>query len=104
MLHARFIPHLRPLVSRFISDVRNLFRKCDRYYPDEEATHSAVPYFHRFRNDPPWKESELPPFGSLITVVPAKSQRKNEAKLNLEAMPCFSAASTLSMQLMTAAS
>ena len=82
MLHARFIPHLRPLVSRFISDVRNLFRKCDRYYPDEEATHSAVPYFHRFRNDPPWKESELPPFGSLITVVPAKSQRKNEAKLN----------------------
>ena len=77
MHHCRLIPHLRPFASTFMSDIPNLFQAVSRTY--EGGACSAPPYWHRLKLDPAWLEKDSPPFGSLVTVVPAKSKCGNES-------------------------
>ena len=92
--HCRCIPHLRPFVSLFVSDIHNLFGKLTQYVKaagqaqvgeavpagsgspgqdpvaadesDETDAVTASPYQHRFEQAPPWEEKGVPAFGRSV--------------------------------------
>ena len=85
-VQSRLPPYLRPFISRYCSDIHNLFGVAT-FLDAQGQTCSASPFYHRFQRHPNVELSSIPHLGELVSVVKPKALTTSDDRTKPRGLP-----------------